>query len=158
MKAKQVLRKHTDKVSLTFWPFLVLLAFAYPMAERTQWFRDLTGITPFKDVAVEAARVENGEIWVRGAITIRPSKSSCTRGPIDVYTSLNGGPWVPAEFRTQEPLGTPQDRPPGTQSFGWWIIKSHIEAPDHAAMYVTHYCGQEKQTNRVFSIDWKDIP
>ena len=157
-KVKQAISTHTAPVNLVFWAVLVGILSALPILERQQWYRDLTGRTPFKDVVIEEVQAKGKELWVRGHFTLRPSKADCTRGPISVYTRRGVEPWQIATFGAQEPEGTPDDRPPGTQTFGWWIITSNIETPDEASMYVTHFCDGQKQTNKVLQIAWADAP
>lgn len=119
-------------------------------------YRDLLGLTPFKNVHVTYALVDGDSIVVQGDLV----KVRCDKLVAIAYTRYNGHPVQVARFYVDdEPEGTPPNRPAmeDAQAFGPWRIVSRIPSPDRASLVTIHKCPEGTSSNVVFDIPFRGV-
>lgn len=129
--------------------------------EDSRLYRDVVGLTPFKDVEITSTRVFNeGTNWIEiegSFVKVRCTKtdldSAWTRGPDQVLHPAT----VNFSLEANE---TPSNRPPSGDRlyFGPWEIYSLISEPESAVLFVTHVCPEGPTTNMVFEVPWVTDP
>ncbi|MDF2143189.1 hypothetical protein [Paenirhodobacter sp. CAU 1674] len=119
----------------------------------TQWWRDVTMQSPVRDVRVLTVSATALEIRVSGTL-VKPRDCQTVGAPLAQV--VVDGIVLAADFRADEPSGTPDSRPASSapQAFGAWIITSPEPWPDRAVMYRRHNCDGKIFTSRMFDIPW----
>lgn len=141
---------------MIFVVILVLWSIMQPALGRLaegRWWRDVTRQTPFRDVVVLSVNATELELMVSGTLV---KDRECASFGSAIAQIIDDGISYPAVFDTRESVHTPNNRPVSKtpQSFGPWVVRSPLPWPEKAAIYRSHVCDGDIQTNLVLMVDW----
>lgn len=123
------------------------------LVQEARAYRDFYKQTPFRDVEVLSVSATALKITLTGTLI---KQRDCQAVGGTIAQVVVGGVALPATFEAFDPPGTPASRAvsPAPQAWGPWVITSPVPWPDEARMFRTHRCGDDEQTNMVFSVEW----
>lgn len=130
--------------------------------ESKRWYRDLTGLTPYKDVKVYSQTVSEDGIAITGELT----KMRCYFNRLYAYVTFNNGRvkrrvfMLDANGVVMTPVnGSNRPASKVPEAFGPWTISNGGFQPDGWEIYTRHErCESEphEQDNLFMSGEWKD--
>ena len=144
---------------------IMLGSLVIPRFNEMRWYRDLTRLTPFHEVHLLYAQVDDDkiEIMIGGTMV----KRRCDFNTLFGYITGSDGIRYQVPVHTEaEPKG---NRPPSkiAESWGPWILKLHDNAvipitvvPESFEVIAEHVkcpSGPETQRNLFISGGWKDV-